>query len=315
MSSWIASAPVPPAWSDLCAQSGMLFHGEEWLALLERGFSCSSMFFLDEERRHGAAITQFRAGPFRIGYLGFPVGGMVGSAVPTEDLVNALRQAWVAQKPVAVRIPVSGFGESVELNLPYESTLETAIVDLQSWTLAGIPKNRRRDVNKSLRSGLDLVEASDPADAERIYELYRKTLERKDGSLRYTADYFSALVELARRHPNLRVLLAKKDNSIAAFTVVALHGSVAYYLHGAYDWSHRESLPSAMLLNEAIEWAKARGCESFNLMSSPKGQESLVKYKERWGAETREHRTYTVPVSSLAYSVFKLAERLYRIIQ
>jgi len=66
-----------------------------------------------------------------------------------------------------------------------------------------------------------------------------------------------------------------------------------------------------MLLNEAIEWAKAQGSESFNLMSSPQGQDSLIKYKERWGAETREHRTYTLPVRA-SYHVFHLAERVYR---
>jgi len=309
---WIATESAPTAWSEVCGRNDSLFHSEEWLALLEQSFSCKTLYFLNDDLRRGAAITQFRAGPFRVGYLGFPVGGMVGNAAPGEDFLDAMRQAPVHQKPVAVRIPVSGFVGGVDLDLPYDATAETAIVDLQSWTLASIPKNRRRDVNKSLRSGLELVDASDPADAERIYELYRETLERKDGSLRYTAAYFGGLIELARRHSRLRVLLAKKDDSIAAFTVVALHGSVAYYLHGAYDWSLREYLPSAMLLNEAIEWAKSEGCESFNLMSSPKGQESLVKYKERWGAETREHRTYTLPVKS-TYVFFRTAERLYRI--
>jgi len=312
VNSWITTETVPPAWEDICAQGDALFHSPEWLAMLEKSFSCSSLFVLDEENRRGAAITQFRAGPFRVGYLGFPVGGMVGSAAPGEDILDAMRQATVDQMPVAVRVPVSGFEEVADLGLPYDATAETAIVDLQSWTLAGIPKNRRRDVNKSLRSGLDLVDASDPADAGFIYELYRRTLERKDGSLRYNAAYFSGLIELSKGDPRLRVLLAKQDDSIAAFTVVAIHGSVAYYLHGAYDWSLREHLPSAMLLNEAIEWAKAEGCDSFNLMSSPKGQESLVKYKERWGAETREHRTYTVPVKS-TYPLFQLAERLYRV--
>lgn len=314
MSSWDITATAPKAWSDLCERSKSVFQSEEWMALLERSFGCTSTYFLRNDSQQGFAISQFRAGPFRIGYLGFPVGGMVGGGASDGELLDVLRQSGTARMPVAVRIPVSGFGEYADLAVQYDATPETAIVDLQSWSLAGIPKNRRRDVNRSLRSGLDLVDACGPEDAAHIYELYRKTLERKDGSLRYNAAYFSGLVELARQYPRLRVALAKKDDSIAAFTVVALHGDVAYYLHGAYDWSLREYLPSALLLNEAIEWAKSEGCDSFNLMSSPKGQESLVKYKERWGAETREHRTYTLPLKP-AYPIFQVAERLYRVIR
>jgi len=298
-------------WSELCDRSDSLFQSEDWLALLERSFGCSSMYFLSDDHQEGAAISQFRAGPFRVGYVGFPVGGTIGGGASIGELVGYWRTAKVNHMPVAVRIPVSGFGEPADLNLPYDSTAETAIVDLQSWGLDRVTKNRRRDVNRSLRSGLDLVDASDPADAARIYELYHATLERNDGSLRYNTTYFGELIQLAQRHSGLRVLLARKDDSIVAFTVVALHGSMSYYLHGAFDWAMREYLPSAMLLNEAIEWAKAQGSESFNLMSSPQGQDSLIKYKERWGAETREHRTYTLPVRA-SYHVFHLAERVYR---
>lgn len=312
MTDWVASAP--PGWSVACARDGDIFHSEEWMSLLERSFPCSSLYRLDSDGTRGATITQFRAGPFRVGYLGFPVGGTVGGGMPTIGFLDALRQTKGNSLPVALRIPVSGFGEAPTLDLPYESTAETAIVDLQSWTLEKINKNRRRDVNRSLRSGLDLVESTDAADGERIFELYRTTLERNDGSLRYNADYFSELVKLAQRNSRLRVLLARRNGTIAAFTVVVLHGTVAYYLHGAFDWEMREHLPSAMLLNEAIEWSKAQGCESFNLMSSPVGQDSLIKYKERWGAQTREHRTYTLPLKS-TFALFKAAERLYRMLR
>ena len=313
MNTWVATTTASSAWSELSNESNSLFHSEDWMALLERSFGCSSLYFLREDHQKGAAISLFRAGPFRSGSFGFPVGGTIGSGEPAGELFEYLQTANVDHMPVAVKIPVSGFEGSAELDLPYESTAETAIVDLQSWSLDRVTKNRRRDVNRSLRSSLDLVDASDPADAVRIYELYRATLERNDGSLRYNATYFGELIQLAQRRPGLRVLLARKDDSIVAFTVVALRGSMSYYLHGAFDWAMREYLPSAMLLNEAIEWAKAQGCESFNLMSSPQGQDSLIKYKERWGAVTREHRTYTLPVKS-TYPLFKLAERLYRMI-
>jgi len=304
---------MPPGLAEVCGTMDSLFHTKEWMSALERGLGCRSLYVFDAKHRRGAGISVFRAGPFQIGYLGFPVGEFAGCDEATLDLLQGLKVALSDHGLTALRIPVSAFGHPVALDLPFEPTPETAIVDLQSWSLRSIAKNRRRDVNKSLRSGLDCVEATDPGDGQTLYKLYASTLERKRGSLRYTAAYFGELIALSQRTANLRVLLAKKGDSIAAFTVVVRHGTTAYYLHGAFDWDMRDHIPSAMLLNESIEWAKAGGCRVFNLMSSPPGQTTLVRYKEYWGAETREHRTYTLPIRS-SYAFFRIAERLYRML-
>lgn len=314
MTNWVASVSVPAGFPAASEQAGCLFQTEQWTSVLERGLGCDSIWMHDEDHARGAVVSRFRAGPFRIGYLGFPVGGIVARGSDGDAHIESMRGALSTAGIVAMRIPVSAFGPTVALDLPHESTPETAIVDLQSWSLAGITKNRRRDVNKSLRAGLELVDTTDPRDAASLYDLYRKTLQRNRGSLRYTERYFGALIRLAQTEPRLRVMLARLGDAIAAFTVVARHRGTAYYLHGAFDWEMREHIPSAMLLNEAIEWSKREGCGVFNLMSSPPGQETLVRYKELWGAETREHRTYTLPVKP-TYPLFRAMERLYRAVR
>ena len=60
-----------------------------------------------------------------------------------------------------------------------------------------------------------------------------------------------------------------------------------------------------------IRWAQAAGCESFNFMSSPPNQPSLVRYKEKWGGVTGVHRTYTMKLG-VAYPLFRLAEAIAR---
>lgn len=314
MSGWQVSQSMPPGIAAVSEAQKGLFQSESWMSILDRGLGCSSVYVSNDEQEIGAGISRFRAGPFSIGYLGFPVGGIVGAKSSPDAMIREMRDALASAGLVALRIPVSPFTNAEILDLPFEATPESAIVDLQSWSLAGIAKNRRRDVNKSLRAPLDLVDSTDPRDGDILFALYERTLERKRGSLRYTARYFSELIALSQENSNLRVLLAKIDGAIAAYTVVVRNGSTAYYLHGAFDWAMREHIPSAMLLNAAIEWAKGEGCEIFNLMSSPPGQDSLVRYKEHWGAETREHRTYTLPVKS-TYPVFRVIERLYRMIR
>ncbi len=314
MTAWVVTSSEPAGWAEVCREANCLFHGPEWLGLLERSFGCRTAYAFNESVGQGAGISVFKAGPFGVGYLGFPVGGLVDGAGPTSELLDALRRTTVDKKPVAVRIPVSEFAGHESLDLKFDTTPETAIVDLQTWSLQTITKNRRRDVRKSLRSPLELEDATDPGVGERLYSMYEHTLQRNRGSLRYTPTYFEELIRLATNCANLRVLVARLEGQVAGFTVVAKHGDTGYYLHSAYDWEMREHIPSAALLNEAIEWARGEGCTWFNLMSSPPGQETLVKYKENWGAETREHRTYTLPTSPL-FPLFRIAEGLYRLVR
>ena len=308
------SSTLAPDMAAAWARDKLLFHGEAWTALLESSFNARTQYIWDDTTACGGAVTSFPAGPFRLGFLGFPIGGLVGGDAPDAALIDR----WQAQRsellPVAVRIPVSGFVRAEPLAYPYESTPETAIVDLPSWTLAETSGNHRRDVNKALRSELEVVDARHEDQGDELFGIYADTLKRHSGGLRYNAAYFRGLVSLARANSQVRVMLAQRQGDTAGFVVVARHGSTAFYLHGGIVLQYRREQPSALLLHEAIQWARDIGCESFNLMSSPAGQQSLVWYKEKWGAETREHRTYSMPLKA-TYRLFQLAERIYRFVR
>ncbi len=301
----------PPEWPGICEAQGSLFHTRDWQSVLEQGFNARSLYCWDAETGDGAAVTLFRAGPFRIGYLGFPVGGTLCDRMHPGQLVAALRNAAGVPRPAALRVPVSGFGASAAPSGAAATTPETAISDLQSWRLEQLSGNMQRDIRQAQRSGLELADVADTGEGAALHTLYQATVQRHQAAVRYTDAYFRALIELAARHPNVRILVARHDGEIAAFAVFVRHGVTACYLHGATNLALRKLQPTALLLCEGIEWAQNEGCSIFNLMSSPSGQDSLVTYKERWGAETREHRTYTAG-TSLVYPVFRMAEGLYR---
>ena len=208
---------------------------------------------------------------------------------------------------------VSSLDALPELDLPATLTPETAIVDLSAWGPQSTSSNIRRDLKKAGRAGLVCADAcdSDCDAAETVYRLYEATIQRKQGSLRYTLAYFENLVRLSGSREDLRVIVSLKDGKIVAFNAVALDGTIGYYLHGGIDLCARDDRPGALLMYEAIRWARESGCESFNMLSSPVGQESLIQYKEKWGGTTREHRTYTQALRP-AYPLFRLAEWLYR---
>lgn len=314
MSSVTTSSKPPADWAALCAREKLLFHSSDWIDLLESAFNVQTQYVWDDAAECGGAVSSFSAGPFKLGYLGFPYGGLVGGTDLNEEILTSWRVQNRGPLPVAIRIPTSAFAESVDLSLPYEPTQETAIVDLPSWTLAATSGNHRRDIKKAMRSDLEISDANEARDSVGIFKLYHDTVKRHRGGLRYNETYFRNLILLARSNPHIRVRVARLDQKIAGFTVVIRHGTVACYLHGGIDLNYREHQPSALLLNEAIEWAKGLGCHCFNLMSSPLGQQSLVWYKEKWGAETRQHRTYTLALRP-SYRLFRIAERLNRLLR
>ena len=313
--SGVSISSTPPAgWSTLCESEKLLFHTNAWLELLESSLNAQTQYFWDDGTQCGGAVSSFSAGPFRLGYLGFPIGGVVGNGRITEELLRGWQDHRSDWLPMAIRVPMSAFGESVDLDLAFESTPETAIVDLPSWTLDVTSGNHRRDVKKAMRSDLEISDASGAADGAEIFGIYSDTVKRQRGALRYSVAYFVNLIGLAKSSPHIRVLLARMENSIAGFTVVVRHGAVGFYLHGGTHVAYRKYQPSAVLLYEAIQWSQSLGCRCFNLMSSPADQQSLVWYKEKWGGETKEHRTYTLPLRS-SYGFFRVAEHFYRLVR
>ena len=305
------STSPPPDWPALCQASSALFGSVDWQQLLETSFGCRTVYACNGQ--DGAAVTAFKAGPFSIGYVGFPTGSVTGNTASLTAIISQLMATKPALDLTCIRAPVSAFTASSDLELPYVSNPETAITDLQGWELMGVSKNLRRDIRKAERSGLSVCQSSDPGLGPILFDMYASAVKHHGGSLRYNADYFSSLLELAKLNPALQVFIASLDSDIVGFAVIVHHAGTAYYLHGGARADLRQLSPSDLILAEAIASAKSGGDDVFNFMASPPDQPTLVRYKEKWGGETRSLKTYTLRLSP-AYPLFKAVERLYRLI-
>lgn len=303
-------AEVPPAhWESWCQDTGAVFGSSAWQQLLETSFKCRTLYFSDD--RGGFAVSVFRGGPFRIGYLGFPLGGVIRA--PSTDPVAALTSSKCPALPLCVRVPLRGGQKAAGDDLPFAVNPETMIEDLQAWSLQTVSKNLRRDVRKAGRSSLSISMADDARVGKDLYKLYQATVRRHGGNVRYSEAYFRGLVELAASEPLIRVYIASDDSAIAGFVVTVRHQGVANYLHGAAHPDFRSSSPSDLLLSTAIDDARRFGCRQFNLMASPPQQPKLVRYKEKWGGTTRDLRTVTV-VLKPGYYLFRAAEKLLSLV-
>lgn len=304
----VFTAP-PDGWETACLRSGATFGNRDWQKLLEKSFDCKTLYTWNGES--GAAITAFRAGPFRIGYLGFPIGCQVGTGATRPDIVSSLTRSRHSIPLTCVRIAVSPFSDPE--SLPYASAKnpETSIVDLQNWNIREI-SNKLRRIRKAKRAGMTVNLIEESSVGKSIYELYASTIKRHGGSLRYNPRYFEMLIELSAVNEAVRVCAAVIDTELAGFLVTVRHEDVTYYMHGGTADQYRRLSPSDLLMASAIQQAQSAGGDSFNLMTSPRNQPSLVAYKEKWGAETRQQRTFSAPLSP-AYKLFRVVEFLHRV--
>lgn len=298
-------------WGELCSQHGDLFNTPQWHAVLSKGFGSDVLYGWDETASIGITITVFKAGPFRIGYLGFPVGGTMGGGTISPAMIEALKKTEFPNIIHCLRIPVSAFAENVNLALPAKMTPETSIENLQEWR-PEINHRLHRDVKKAERSPLRVVDATESSQGRFFFHLYRDTVSRHHGSMRYTLSYFCELINLARVSPRLRCLLAMTGDKVAGFLVVACHHKTAYYLHGGMDPAFKRYTPSDLLLYEAINWGKQQGMTCFTMMASPSNQPTLIRYKEKWGCITREQRTYDLGLQPFQTMIFRGAARIYQ---
>ena len=303
---------LPDGWDDLCNRNDAVFGTTSWQSFLESSFGCRTIYGSNDEQ--GVAVTVFKAGPFEVGYLGFPAGTTIGPAVDLRALLSDFLGSSLGGKPVCIRISPSAFSRSADLDLKFVQNPETAIVDLQGWDCMSVSKKLRRDIRKADKSGLIPVEISDPAQGDAIYRMYEETVRRHQGSMRYTREYFEGLIRLSLTNDRVRIVGVSTEERLAGFAVTIRDRGTSYYLHGGTDPALRHLCTSDLLIRDVTSQARSDGSDCFNFMASPQDQPMLVRFKEKWGATTRQLNTYTLRSSPL-YPAFAMAESVYRILR
>jgi len=301
---------IPDGWDDLCSRHDALFGTSSWQSLLESSFDCRTIFGTNGEQ--GVAITVFKAGPFEVGYLGFPAGTTIGQLTDLRALLSDFLKSNLGDKPVCIRMSPSSFSQNADLDLKHVQNPETSITDLQDWDCMAVSKKLRRDIRKAEKSGLVPVEISDPAQGDAIYRMYKDTVRRHQGSMRYTREYFAGLIRLSLDNDRVRIIGVSTEGRLAGFAVTIRDKDTSYYLHGGTDPTLRHLCTSDLLIRDVTGRAQSDGSDCFNFMASPPDQPMLVRFKEKWGATTRQLNTYTLPSGPL-YPAFALAESVYRI--
>ncbi len=232
----------------------------------------------------GGAQVLFRRLPAGLGQLAYVPKGPVVDWSDEEEraaLMAALDELAQSRRAVALSME-----PDLEDSGPLRDTLRsmgcqpapfgavqprrTLVVDLtpdEDDILMAMKSKTRYNIRLAARKGVTVREGS-PEDVATFSELLAATADRADFGVHPPA-YYEAAYRLFVPRGWARLLLAEVEGQAVASIMVFALPPRSWYFYGASIDAHREKMPTYRLQWEAMRWAKAQGCTSYDLWGIP----------------------------------------------
>jgi lipid II:glycine glycyltransferase (peptidoglycan interpeptide bridge formation enzyme) len=152
----------------------------------------------------------------------------------------------------------------------------TIIVDIggsQDEILARMRQKCRYNIRLAEKKGVSVHSWDD------LHEFYRmmQVTGGRDGFGVHSFEYYRRVYQLFHRNEMCELLVAEYEGRPLAALMVFATGYRAWYVYGASNDEERNRMPTYLLQWEAIRWAKARGCEEYDLWGVPDEDETKLE--------------------------------------
>ncbi|HXQ34120.1 MAG TPA: peptidoglycan bridge formation glycyltransferase FemA/FemB family protein [Anaerolineales bacterium] len=158
-------------------------------------------------------------------------------------------------------------------NIQPPRTIIVDIKDSEEEILARMKQKTRYNIRLAEKKGVT-VRAWD--DIESFHKMMLITGGRDNFGV-HNLEYYRRAYELLQPKGMGELLVAEYDGKSLAALFVARNGNRAYYLYGASTDEERNRMPTYLLQWEAMKWAKARGCEEYDLWGVPDEDETMLE--------------------------------------
>lgn len=152
----------------------------------------------------------------------------------------------------------------------------TIVVDLtggESVWLARMSKKTRACFRAAQRGG---VRAYSSQDVNAFYQLMAET-GRRDGFFVHSRAYYQTVFAAFAARGAVNLILAEWQGRLLAGLMVFAHGQRAWYLYAASRDEQRQLNPTYLCQLEAMRWAAARGCATYDLYGVPDEDEATLE--------------------------------------
>jgi lipid II:glycine glycyltransferase (peptidoglycan interpeptide bridge formation enzyme) len=152
----------------------------------------------------------------------------------------------------------------------------TIVVDLrgsEEEILARMKQKTRYNIRLAEKKGVTIRAW---ADIESFHKMMRVTGERDQFGI-HSLEYYRCIYELFYPKGMCELLVAEYEERPLAALMVFGRGRRAWYFYGASTDEERNRMPAYLLQWEAMRWAKARGCEEYDLWGVPDEDEVTLE--------------------------------------
>jgi len=204
-----------------------------------------------------------------------------------------------------------GYRPSLE-QIQFRNTLLSDLTPGEELLLAGMKAKTRYNVRLAERRGV-VVRSGTSADLPLFYAMYAETGRRDDFIVR-PFDYYRHIWEMFLGAGSAHMLLAEVEGQAVAGLILFRFGSTAWYMYGASTGRQRKLMPNHLLQWEAMRWAKAQGCTTYDWWGAPDVLEEsdpmwgVYRFKEGFGGEFVPHiGAWDFPISRSLYWLYSVA--------
>lgn len=158
-------------------------------------------------------------------------------------------------------------------NIQPPRTILIDITGSEEEILARMKQKTRYNIRLAEKKGVTIRVWND---IESFHQMMLLTGKR-DGFGVHSCEYYRRAYELLHPRQMGELLLAEYEGKPLAALFVARSGNRAYYLYGASTDEERNRMPTYLLQWEAVKWAKARGCQEYDLWGVPDEEEGTLE--------------------------------------
>ena len=176
----------------------------------------------------------------------------------------------------ATLAPLAGWNlksETSAHNIQPPRTIIVDIRDTEEVILARMKQKTRYNIRLAEKKGVTVRSWDDLASFHKMLLL----TGGRDGFGVHSFEYYKRAYELMYPKAMCEILVAEFEGKPLAALFVARNGNRAYYLYGASTDEERNRMPTYLLQWEAMKWARARGCEEYDLWGVPDEDEGTLE--------------------------------------
>jgi len=201
----------------------------------------------------------------------------------------------------------AGFEWHDHLNQLVDTSSEEAL-----WK--GLSESRRRQVQKSLDNGAEVVHDPSPAQVDDLYAILQELYTKKVRKPLPSRAFFHALSGMPGDQA-ITIVVTHQKKVIGGIVCPVLPGKVMYewYVCGLdRAYKDRGIHPSVLATWEALEYAAGNGIPEFDFMGmgTPDEAYGVRTFKERFGGRMVNHGRYSTVNRKLLYTVAELGYNL-----